>query len=120
MKATELRIGNYLHYSDTPKLKPHLINSDFQITADDILYISENPNIDFVEAIPLTEEWKGRFVWQLVRNNEYHINSFFSIIGTGLYYMNDFTGIQIPYVHTLQNLVHSLTGEELTILTPKS
>jgi len=60
MKAQELRIGNWLHYSATELLKPHLINSDFQVSADDILFLSENPDVDYVIPIPLTEEWMVR------------------------------------------------------------
>ena len=61
MKANELRIGNWLHYSDFRDVRPDLRDKDFQVIPDDIVYLSEYPDIDWIVPIPLTEEWLLKF-----------------------------------------------------------
>ena len=56
MKATELRIGNLLRYTDYTKVKEQLRGTPFELTADDILFLSEN-SVHYVDPIQLTEEW---------------------------------------------------------------
>lgn len=115
MKATELRIGNYVYqsdaYGDTPITGYQIYQFDTfcrgGIVAD--YYKGFKP-------IPLTEEWLLRFgfekddtiwikhpIYGLLEKN----GRFFIELGeTG--------GIYIQYVHQLQNLYFALTGEELT------
>ena len=67
-----------------------------------------------ISPIPITEEILDKIDW-----NGYiklRINSYFSIDNVGhLFYHNDYTGINISYIHQLQNLVFSLTGTELNL-----
>lgn len=56
VKANELRIGNNLIYSNDERLKPELRGKLLKVTADDILFLSQN-DVEHVQSIPLTEEW---------------------------------------------------------------
>ena len=111
MKANELRIGNYVE----------VLNTEIQVIdvmCDSINTKShENMTFDYVEPIPLTEEWLKRFgvtkdidVWELTGVfwlQELEGGCFFLGCNSG------WTGIEIKYVHQLQNLYFALTGEEL-------
>ena len=109
MKAQDLRIGNLVRdYTD---------NCIVHILAEDLT------NTRNFEPIPLTKEWllkmgfeeksKGEFIVHLglykftASSHEYGIDFFY-----GSTY-KDY--IKPRFVHSLQNLYHSLTGEELTI-----
>jgi hypothetical protein len=56
MKVEELRIGNWLHYCDYRDVDSDLKNKDFKVTANDILYLAEHPDCDWIEPIILTED----------------------------------------------------------------
>jgi len=111
MKATELRLGNYVyHESSTCKLETVLAFEDVE---------EYNP-------IPLTEEWllKLNFIPHTTRSNPGEFT---------IYYKNEFTynpcsgwwlfgkslkgKVVLEHVHQLQNLFFALTGEELEIIT---
>ena len=110
MKATELRIGNWVMYS-----------SKIQVNENKIRECVDHP--DRFVPISLTEEWLERFGFKFdgycsfwksdieltkdVGDNHYSV---FNVHGNSLHR----DGI-IQYVHTLQNLYFALTGEELTI-----
>jgi len=135
MKATELRIGNLTQDSKGNLLKV------IGLTDDNIsYYVVDRSKFPLevgwqAEPIPLTEEWLVKFGFE-----EYskHINGDFElciksdkpshhivvrITRSNFSVFNhsecDFTQIQfinrVKHVHQLQNLVHALTGEELTI-----
>lgn len=124
MKATELRIGNLATQDG------EIINGVCSLT----IHRCDSGKIH-LEPIPLTEEWLVKFGFE-----EYskHINGDFElciksdkpshhivvrITRSNFSVFNhsecDFTQIQfinrVKHVHQLQNLVHALTGEELTI-----
>lgn len=112
MKASELRIGNWINW----------INRPVQIKNAVELY---NISTDEVNAkpIPLSEEWLLKFGF---KEDEPHlflnVDTFLQItydqykkrLSLFLYGKHYFPK-EIKYVHQLQNLYHSLTGEELTI-----
>lgn len=119
MKVSELRIGNYT--TDNVEIKI--------ISAEDILYLSQNDNIHSCNAIPLTEEilkkcgltyrnggiggqdqWAGYGHWGIDKDEFY-------LIGTksGQIWFQRNDKWKIEYVHQLQNLYFSLTGDELKI-----
>ena len=128
MKATELRIGNWVNYHDDDLL--------FEVTRIDDLGIGVK-NIDPETAqetwieyecfspIPLTEEWLLKFGFErtdLIDNSNddwtwlfYQKDSIY-IDGSDLT-IETATGIviKVEYVHQLQNLYFALTGEELTL-----
>jgi hypothetical protein len=109
LKANELRIGNW-HWGD---------GNPIQITAKDILDLSDDPQDDFYQPIPLTEEWLLKFGFEKNKNNRF-------VLLTGdvdILFTEDLDGWVcdginfsvncLSYVHQLQNLYFALTGEEL-------
>jgi len=122
MKATELRIGNLVN---AELASGNVINHT--ITALNILRISENDSVFKFEPIPLTEDWLVKFgfekdsrsgnVYQVyyygLNPETYDHLIIIKNTGKGFFYSNAYN--KINYVHQLQNLFHTLTGEELTI-----
>jgi len=121
MKATELRIGNQIMFTIKFDKQPEDIIS---ITANDFTLCMKYP--DNYKPIPLTEEWLLKFGFEkqghvkfigeaydrfvLGKNGIYSVNEIAYI-----YEVNDHDLCELKYVHQLQNLYFSLTGEELTI-----
>lgn len=109
MTANELRIGNYFY------------DSEFEIfTVEEICKYQTHGSIgvrfrsggswgsiEVIEPIPLTEEWLVKL--GLENKNEIITDSL------GRYYLLRCQGVQLRYVHQLQNLYFAITGEELTI-----
>jgi hypothetical protein len=106
---TEFRIGNlfnqfgYIH----------------EVSADTLKDLSSAPSSQlWCKPIPLAEEELNKFDWQLIRDNNYYINSYFSIDNVGhLYYGSDYTGVNLNYVHELQNFAFLINKEELNVIT---
>jgi hypothetical protein len=109
MKASELRIGNYVF-------------KDGEIFSIQILHISHT-NIG-IEPIPLTEDWLLRFGFDKkivdAEQNFYQVNEMVDIDDKVYwkFYRNNEGLSKLQYVHQLQNLYFALTGEELTIKEP--
>jgi len=111
MKVSEVRIGNLVH----------AFRTIWQIDCTD--FRSEDL-IATYEPIPLTEEWLLKFGLTKY-DNEYHFNNFsglhFIFKSQWYLYRNDMNSNKclvaygFEYVHNAQNLIHSITGEELTI-----
>lgn len=120
MKATELRIGNWVQTKQTEK--------QFQVTTStfEVLSVVESQ----YKPIPLTEEWLKRFGFD--KDEEYDEGGLVDYRWTLMYRSLEFvsfwnseelngvnqpqTGVDIEYVHQLQNLYFALTGEELTLI----
>ncbi len=116
MKATELRIGNWVMYS-----------SKIQVNENKIRECVDHP--DRFVPITITEEWLERFGFEkdeeydegglvdyrwILMNGSLEFVSFWNseeITGVN----QPQTGVDVEYVHTLQNLYFALTGQELTI-----
>jgi hypothetical protein len=124
LKASELRIGNWVH-------SPHS-KYTWQVYPDDFREIWDHP--ENYEPIPLSEEWLVKFGFEKHFEDEYwydipwkeegpygKVNVFleggFCYVHSGLAADGEDYGFKVicKYVHTLQNLIHGLTGEELTI-----
>lgn len=126
-EAKNFRIGNLVDLGNrigriSELLSNHCMVVDLEETQDTL------EDFDRVQGIPLTEEWLVKFgfdkeeavatgiaVW-----DEFYIGSFeISNSGTGfsdwsfLPYQGNV--VKIKYVHQLQNLYFTLTGEELTL-----
>jgi hypothetical protein len=113
MKASELRIGNWVHSGITKE--------DFIIEAHDIVNISGGFDNGKVQPIPLTKEWLLKFGLKYLQNACWELGSM------RIYNLSDETTsrfritlaghelVIINYVHQLQNLYFALTGEELKI-----
>ena len=126
MKETDLRIGNLVNVPifNEVKIKCFIYDEIKFISGDDGR--TQNIPISEVEPIPLTEEWLLKFgFYQTSIPNvyyknwgtngieiiifEYHYKGGFEYeLGKGKYKV-------LESVHQLQNLYHSLTGEELTL-----
>ena len=114
MKATELRIGNYIDYTTEREIVT------MQTTYEYIRLI-HNGNKNF-KPIPLNEEWllNLRFI-SFKKGHLYYENNGFSILyayGKWNYSPSQSItiGREIKYVHELQNLYFALTNEELTLI----
>lgn len=111
MKATELRIGNWVQYNAFAGV----------VCSSDLFDIDKG--IIKAQPIPLTEEWLTRFGFSLGDDGWYSIcmpSGIFLAIEEDMYEVTvgqgaDFshTLIELNYVHQLQNLYFALTGEEL-------
>ena len=129
MKATELRIGNLIEYKIEDKLDERkewweVSKVDFQ----DLTWLDSNPEDAYFRPIKITEEWLLKFGFEDITGVDYilHIDVDFKLIlipadafypqidkaddvGWGSISLN-----KIEYIHQLQNLYFTLTGEELT------
>ena len=114
IKTNELRIGNFVSIND--KQKAWEIMDGF-----DIDEMTSNSSVD---AISLTEEWLVKFGFEKMPTNEYwfgiiakgkilHISLSGNVEIMGLNFNSISLGDICKYVHQLQNLYFSITGEEL-------
>ena len=126
MKASELRIGNYIYGKGIETVK--------SIEVEGYIWFDKERNlsIELCKTIPLTEEWLLKFGFS---KQDYKMSGCYIYkLGT-IIIMNSFLdngrkdmgitveGISPPtwsladlyFVHQLQNLCFALTGEELTL-----
>lgn len=113
LTANELRIGNKVYYTVSGSTKyigeiTKLWKSDNGITGT----IDYHYPLSFGEPIPLSPEILEKIDWAGFK--KLNINSYFGIDEVGhLYYHNDYTGINIDYLHQLQNWYYLIRNEEL-------
>ena len=121
IKATELRIGNYIDCKYTGE--GFIINGDFDAVEVNMSHLEdiEFGSIEFeYKPIQLTEEWLIKFGFHKYAD-EYWSNGNIQIplmdkIGGGELLLSPYKNyaLEIKHVHQLQNLYFALTGEELT------
>jgi len=102
MKATELRIGNWV---DLGGGRNHYQANDPELWSG----LNINP-------IPLTEEWLVKFGFEnnsMNLDEEGFLHLDISFIGGVNVYINDMEYPHINHVHQLQNLYFALTQEEI-------
>jgi hypothetical protein len=115
MKAEELRIGNLVQ-DDYGQIK--VVNS-IDFNPDRLDYTISFPFGDYEEVglltpIPLTEEWFINFGLHQGTWGYYHKNGFVISVERQVYFGEEEVWIaELNYVHQLQNLYFTLTGEEL-------
>ena len=133
MQVRELRIGNYIQDINHPEriCRVFRLTSgiDFTITyhygrSCEESYAKASQDI-FIQPIPLTEEWLVKFGFEdgpskggfALTKNKLSIHLPDISYPQGRTYFNSWCIIDhsVKYVHQLQNLYFSLTGEELTI-----
>jgi hypothetical protein len=121
MKATELRIGNWVDQPNEGVAKVTSILNNLQIR-------TETGYVDkYCKSIPLTEEWLLKFgffrhhydyandviyIKNVVDNTEFEWGVYPFELGSG-FIMNKSKNLK--YVHQLQNLYFVLTGQELEL-----
>jgi hypothetical protein len=120
MKATELRIGNFIC-----TVAPCGV-VDVKIVDADILYIAATRCNNY-EPIPLTEEWLLKFGFIRCEMEKSTIVEYCIFDDLGVEYfkiccINILDGLvgygikkRITDIHQLQNLYYAMTGEELTL-----
>ena len=142
MNAKELRIGNWINVTFSSIVKQQVVDC----MCDSVnTKCHESLPFDFIEPIPLTEEWLLKFGFEAKADSHNEYKKHFICDGDDdyelyvfptfdlkdgyvcqLYNYYDYNGdkddrervclpIPIKYVHSLQNLYFALTGEELTI-----
>ena len=120
MKASELRIGNYINEVEDGLIIVNSIDS-----REHRFYVTDqNGDIngeDFIEPIPLTEEWFVKFGFDSDPYQDMYVLGWLKIncdkTRGGLeLWVENITGnvVYLQHVHSLQNLYFALTGEELT------
>jgi len=119
MKASELRIGNYVmdrgnkvllidHWEYKDKISEKRIDGYHPFTE----------YVEHLQPIPLTEEWLFKFGFEIGYNKtkmlDVYCKDFGFLIersnGGNFYYKK----VYVQHVHQLQNLYFALSGEELT------
>ena len=117
MKANELRIGNLFQYQTSK-------GYDYDVfTTKYIQDLIDDPQDDFFEPIPLTEDWLVKMGFDKKKIGRNQFNMLFNWTNNidiiqyddGSFYFDNSIMVKIEYVHQLQNLYFALTGEELTI-----
>jgi hypothetical protein len=126
MKENELRIGNYviaplwrndgMHIQKVYSLRElwgeYYINYDFKESGCEF-----GAKIDTeVEPIPLTEEWLLKFGFEITNN--FQTKDRFQTYKKNdiIWFEYGYIVIELKYVHQLQNLYFTLTGEELKLI----
>ena len=111
MKATELRIGNWvkLDLVGTQNQVTQILQKGVNCGSIGVLY-------EMIKPIPLTEEWLERFGWVKSKDRSYfwhdsNLSLWFN--DNGLFIESVGGKLYIKHLHQLQNLYHALTGEEL-------
>lgn len=128
IKANELRIGNWVKYTNDQSLKNGLANTWVNVT-DDIIKWAANPSENVYEPILLTPEvlekcgfektWKMYeldFSDKLLSDRRYEFFCYEKDLPNCSYTLNSITAANnFSFLHQLQNLYFALTGEELEI-----
>lgn len=112
IKASELRIGNYICCDSGFYNKPTKVTGMFIRQIDSL----NNSEADNYSPIPLTPEILEKC--GLLEGNKFRSIEYFNIRdenGYSLYFDDSYLCVDIKYLHQLQNLYYSLCGEELEI-----
>lgn len=142
MKASELRIGNFLAQGDTCVEVSGVSKENFGVkfTSPTTFISTYTWDTEIVSPIPLTQEWLERLVFEkyqwtdawFIRTRLGDLMIHFAHNSIHTYFTrvtNDSKGQKmngrswglidttqnVRYIHQLQNLYFALTGEELTI-----
>lgn len=134
MKATELRIGNYVNqgqYSEQPLTAYNIYQLELKEKGGKVAdYYND------IEPIKLTEDWLLRFGFHKWGVDDMPSTVSFELAPLNIQYSKNtncygwlfekreennslswYPKVEIKYVHSLQNLYHALTGNELTLTT---
>lgn len=118
MKASELRIGNYINNEqrtevvvsiDDWKIECHLLTDREKETLYEV-------SMSLINPIPITQEWLVKFGFDNLGTFGFGIGKFHIRYGKtarDFYFFIDNEFVHIKHVHQLQNLYFALTGEEL-------
>jgi len=141
MKASELRLGNYVNVPNS-KQCPFRIDA-FEHCSEKFIKVAKEVKLNGFEVhpltwyggdlkpIPLTEEWLLKFGFKHQNKYDLESNLYSKKLKSEYYFtiysktetldfktfhpINFVFDIKIDFVHQLQNLYFALTGEELTL-----
>jgi hypothetical protein len=142
METNQLRIGNLVKFNDkiseVIEVRKNLIRAEY-LMDDGLLLHRPLVEIDRINPIPLNEEWLIKFGFEKIEysderhgfGTEYNLkidddiflnysDDFSLAIYRNEKAMEDEVGIlpeweAVKYVHSLQNLIFALVGEEITL-----
>ena len=127
MKATELRIGNYVweNYSGEMIIRSIIYNSPVTTHPKDngshTIHLSKTLklpicgyDISAIKPIPITEEWLIKFGFKKLGKDTFYLGAI-KIHKRNRGFVIAKRYVDILYIHQLQNLYFALTGKELTI-----
>lgn len=123
MKASELRIGNLLEFSNgIQPNKTITVGRRFFSSASIEKEDSDFEITPYYRPIPISEEWLKKFGFDLVvkEGNQgeyrvYHLNEITYNTNQGWWWKHHLT-VQPKYIHELQNLFFAITGRELSVV----
>jgi hypothetical protein len=109
MKAEEFRIGNFLNYDTSEGHELTVLDwQDIRMASVENGYFNQ-----YYSPIPLTEEWFWKFGVYEYPNKA--LGGIVRVSGGVCFFKHNELDIEIKYVHTFQNFIFALTGQELTI-----
>ena len=127
MKASELRIGNYIKARKTTTIDENVVLLD----GLQFLDLMMSSNIKYFEPIPLTEQWLIDFGFKEDTDNSFVFNNLSIFLDkrfkenmyletkeSGIFggvSWNKIDGLKLKHVHQIQNLYFALTQKELII-----
>ena len=119
METKDLRIGNYVSYLGEPQEVLGMDKTQVYIKPFNFVLFLD---IDEVEPIPITKEWLLNFRFEKKIGGDDMV--YFNNNEVNIYLCNDLNkfwfelenGLEIKYVHQLQNLYFALTNEELKLI----
>ena len=127
MRASELRIGNYIKARKTTTIDENVVLLD----GLQFLDLMMSSNIKYFEPIPLTEQWLIDFGFKEDTDNSFVFNNLSIFLDkrfkenmyletkeSGIFggvSWNKIDGLKLKHVHQIQNLYFALTQKELII-----
>ena len=130
MKPQDLRIGNYVYYEHTTHIVSGIhgnkVYSWWVKNGEPVIEyerggVEENPYMNLIsqhESIPLTEEWLIKLGFEKNITTDLYPTFSYDILNVndGIVYVLNYGFVNhIKYVHQVQNLYFTLTGEELKL-----
>lgn len=118
MKASELRIGNYINSGKSGNGIVKAIFGHDVILIDSITGEEWQPELENCNSIPLTEEWLVKFGLPEDRATLDLFGNYdlwFERVGDEMYLKSETHQKKISFVHDAQNIYFQIKGEELTI-----
>ena len=107
MKANEFRIGNILNYETGEGLEEVVLDwQDIKLACIENGYFNQ-----YYSPVVLTDEWFWKFGVYEYPNKA--LGGIVRVSGGVCFFKHNELDIEVKYVHTLQNLIFALTGEEL-------
>lgn len=116
INKNELRIGNLVSYSYSGNTHNGIVEGLGKIYCESVSYRNVFVSYPYkiLIPIPIDEKWLEMFGYNLITENHYSVLGHLILKLEDRFYC-DKNGVQIKYVHQLQNLFFSLTGNELTL-----